>query len=179
MCPEEGVLSAYLDGELLSPWKDTVEEHVAGCRICAAALERLRVLGQRLHAEREPDFVDAMARTRNALASGPPAGTGRRRPVSIPLPLAALAASLVLLLGGALVLTIIRPWETSSVRITDSPTGMRQFEIRGDPEDIRKILEVLNRDAVDRSVTIEIPKGFVFASFGEPELRPALQRVPR
>lgn len=179
MCPEEGVLSAYLDGELLSPWLDAVEEHLSGCGICAARLERLRAVGQRLRAETEPDFVDAMARTRNALSSHLASGAGRWRPVSVPLPLAALVACLVLLLGAALVLTTVRPWETSTVRITASPTGIRQFEIRGDPDDIRKILEVLNREAVDRTVTIEIPKHFQFASFGEPELRPALQRSPR
>jgi hypothetical protein len=179
MCPEEGVLSAYLDGELLPPWRDTVEAHLSGCGICAAKLARLRVVERRLHEEAEPDFVDAMARTRNALAFRLVSGTGRWRLLSIPLPLAALAACLVLLLGGALVLTTLRPWETSTVRITASPTGIRQFEIKGDPEDIRKILEVLNRESVDRTVTIEIPKDFQFASFGEPELRPALQRSAR
>jgi anti-sigma factor RsiW len=176
MCPDGTVLSAYLDEELEAPWRASVEEHLATCRDCAAAVRRLQALRAELRSEAEPDFVDAMARTRNALASYPPPRAGRWRPVSVPLPVAALAACLVVLLGCALVLTVLRPWDVSTVRITATPTGIRQFEVSGDPEDVRKILEVLNSGAVDRSVTIEIPKDFRFTAFGEPEIRPALQR---
>jgi anti-sigma factor RsiW len=176
MCPERGVLSACLDGELEPRWKASLEEHLAGCPACSAVLAELEATRRRLAAEEEPDLVDAMARVRNSLVSRSPVRPRRWRPLAIPVPVAALAAGLVLILGGALVLAALRPWETSTVRFTASPTGIRQFEIKGNPEDIRKILEVLNGPAVDRTVTFDIPKIFRLTPFGEPQLRPALER---
>jgi anti-sigma factor RsiW len=178
MCPEGGVLSAYLDGELEDPWRSSVEAHIALCRACASTIERLRAVRERLAREEEPDLVDAMARVRNSLVSRLPVPSRRWRSVVIPAPIAALAACLVLLLGGGLVLSALRPWETSTVRFTSSPTGIRQFEIKGNPEDVRKILAALNTDAVDSVITLDIPSDFRLAPFGEPELFPAVQRSP-
>jgi anti-sigma factor RsiW len=179
MCPEAGVLSAYLDGELEARWMTSVEEHLRQCGSCAAKFGRMAEMSGRLRTEDDPELVDTMARVRNSLEARAPTRTSRWRAVQVPAPIVALAASLVVLLGAALALATFRPWDTSTVRFTASPTGIRQFEIKGNAEDIRKILDALNKDAVDRRVTLEIPKAFPLAVFGEPELRPAVQRSAR
>jgi anti-sigma factor RsiW len=165
MCPEAGVLSAYLDGELEARWMTSVEEHLRQCGSCAAKFGRMAEMSGRLRTEDDPELVDTMARVRNSLEARAPTRTSRWRAVQVPAPIVALAT--------------FRPWDTSTVRFTASPTGIRQFEIKGNAEDIRKILDALNKDAVDRRVTLEIPKAFPLAVFGEPELRPAVQRSAR
>lgn len=33
-CPDNDLLSAYIDGELISPWKETIEQHLQECNVC-------------------------------------------------------------------------------------------------------------------------------------------------
>lgn len=178
MCPEGGVLSAYLDGELEAPWKASVEAHVAGCPACAVALERLRSVRERLKGDEEPELVETMARVRNALAARIATPSHRWRSITVPLPLAAIAACLVLLLGGGLVLSAFRRPDTSPVRLTLSPTGFVQLETEVPAEDVRKLLDALNGGGADRTVVLspEIPEGYRLIPLGEPELLPAVQR---
>jgi negative regulator of sigma E activity len=51
MCPEPGLISAYVDGEVPSPWKERLAAHIASCPECAARLGKYRALGSALHGE--------------------------------------------------------------------------------------------------------------------------------
>lgn len=42
MCPDEQLLSTYLDGELKEPWLSQVLEHLEWCTVCQQNLERLK-----------------------------------------------------------------------------------------------------------------------------------------
>ena len=44
MCPEPGLISAWVDGEVPSPWKERIAAHVATCAECAARVARYRRL---------------------------------------------------------------------------------------------------------------------------------------
>ncbi|MBU1079772.1 MAG: zf-HC2 domain-containing protein, partial [Spirochaetes bacterium] len=35
MCPDRELLSAWADGEVPSPWRETIDRHVAACESCA------------------------------------------------------------------------------------------------------------------------------------------------
>ena len=38
MCPDRQIISLYYDGELPSPWKEKMEDHLKDCSACSAAL---------------------------------------------------------------------------------------------------------------------------------------------
>ena len=40
MCPDRGLLSAYVDGEVPSPWKERLAAHLSECPSCAAQAAR-------------------------------------------------------------------------------------------------------------------------------------------
>lgn len=42
MCPDEQILNEYIDGELESPWKDQIEEHLDWCEGCKKRLETIK-----------------------------------------------------------------------------------------------------------------------------------------
>lgn len=44
MCPDEQLLSTYLDGELKEPWLSQVLEHLEWCTVCQQNLERLKTV---------------------------------------------------------------------------------------------------------------------------------------
>ena len=39
-CPDSDLFSAYVDGEVPSPWKEKLEEHIASCRECTERTNR-------------------------------------------------------------------------------------------------------------------------------------------
>lgn len=169
MCPDQDVLSAYLDGELPDRWRTTVDHHVQGCAACAARLAGLRTLSGLLAADDVPGLDPAMSRVRAVLGAVPrPFRAGRWRLITVPMPLAVAAAALVMILGGALVFSLARPpWTQFSASRVMEP----------DQDGIAKLLEHLNADAGERTVVFEIPADYHFATFGEPELQPAPQRA--
>jgi len=44
MCPDQQLLSIYLDGELPSPWKEKLQEHFSQCSRCREKLENFKRL---------------------------------------------------------------------------------------------------------------------------------------
>ena len=55
MCPDESLLSAYIDGEVPSPWKEKLESHVVECPKCAVRVSEFRKLDARLQQLESPD----------------------------------------------------------------------------------------------------------------------------
>ncbi|HOT62647.1 MAG TPA: zf-HC2 domain-containing protein, partial [Treponemataceae bacterium] len=39
-CPDQDLYSAYVDGEVPSPWKEKLEAHASKCPTCRRAVER-------------------------------------------------------------------------------------------------------------------------------------------
>ena len=44
ICPDKNLYSAYVDGEVPSPWKEKLEEHLASCENCRAVVSRYKAL---------------------------------------------------------------------------------------------------------------------------------------
>ena len=100
--PEEGTLHAYIDGELSPAEAATLEQHVAECAACSAALAEAR--GLVAAASRVITTLDAApssAVTPAPAVASVPAATSKRvaRPPAFRFPYAR-AAALLLLVGG-------------------------------------------------------------------------------
>jgi len=44
MCPDQQLISIYIDGELPSPWKEKLESHLKSCSLCREKLESFKQL---------------------------------------------------------------------------------------------------------------------------------------
>ena len=64
MCPDNGILSAYLDGEIDAPWNKAIAEHLASCDLCRAVFRRLEETHRVLQSDEAPEWTEAMDRVR-------------------------------------------------------------------------------------------------------------------
>lgn len=55
MCPDETLLTAYVDGEVPSPWKERLELHLAHCDRCRGRVQSYRMLDSVLKEHRTID----------------------------------------------------------------------------------------------------------------------------
>ena len=118
MCPDRKIISLYLDGELPSPWKEKMKDHLASCSKCRAAFSGYGGLREKLGDLREDTIQTAQERVWAKLNateewSLKPAQQLRvvknspfkiwRGSVTLPLPVAAAAAVLIIVAFFALV----------------------------------------------------------------------------
>ena len=110
MCPDREILSIHADGEIGAPWNATVDAHVAACAGCRAVLDRIRETRRLLLAADSGDMAASMERVRLRLLSAPPRPRSSiwRRSIDLPVPLAVLAAALLVFLGLAVALLALR-----------------------------------------------------------------------
>ena len=103
MCPDDPVLSSYLDHQLSPRGSARLEAHLAGCDDCRVRLRRYQSVAHRLLECEEPDVEDAGARVRRRIAAQAPAVAGPRR-MSLRLPIAAasMAAAIAVAFTAAL-----------------------------------------------------------------------------
>jgi tetratricopeptide (TPR) repeat protein len=111
-CLSPSEILAYLDGALSADGKAEIDRHVDACRLCEEAIEGVAGLEWREGFLRSTDALLAKVRARTARAAATARAAHRR-----PLPfrhapqLLALAATFVVGLGTAIVLTRERPGE--------------------------------------------------------------------
>lgn len=57
-CPDKDLYSAYVDGELRSPWKEKLEIHLASCEKCSKIVDSYKKISLKLSENSfpEPDF---------------------------------------------------------------------------------------------------------------------------
>jgi anti-sigma factor RsiW len=179
MCPDRDLVSAYIDGEVPSPWRERLEEHIASCPDCAALAAGYSALGDKLRAE-EPGESAVLARGRErleALLVGIPeaAAAGRSPPklaraswrhsISMPLPLAAAAALLVILLGGATTMLALKPAKGPSIQaVASGELSPKQAQ----PASMDELLRYLNSSDGQVTLTINLPTDTTFGSAGKP-----------
>jgi anti-sigma factor RsiW len=174
MCPDRDILSAWMDGELEAPWSRAVEEHLAACAQCRerlAVLERTRAL---LRADPEPDLAAPMERVRQSvlaqgLAQPSPVARFWQRKVALPVPLAAAAVLLVMLLAGALVLALAQG-SFGLIAISRPPAGGTEIRIAAPINDLNTLLGSLNQQAAFREDVIKLPKDVVLTPIGQPRM---------
>jgi len=184
MCPDRDLLSAHADGEVPSPWRERLDEHIASCPDCAAVVAGYGSLREALLTVPEPGESAALERGRARLdallaampAQAPKAAFGlaaagavyRRafgRSVSLPLPLAAAAALLVLFLGGATAVLALRPEHSMPMPAVASGDLDRRL---AKPASMDELLRFLNSSDGQVQLTINLPSGATFGSAGSP-----------
>ncbi|HPE37602.1 MAG TPA: hypothetical protein PK625_10640 [Spirochaetales bacterium] len=168
MCPGRDLLSAWVDGEVPSPWRESIGKHVGECARCAETVERFRSVSRALRGDEDQGALAAASeRVLDRLyRTAPPA---RRlsvwtRRVAVPLPAAAAAAVVALALGLAVALTGARNAELRMAMknvVQPAPavaTGLG----------MESILEYLSGQEAGVNITITLPAGSGTQASGEP-----------
>ncbi|MDR0442718.1 MAG: zf-HC2 domain-containing protein [Treponema sp.] len=176
MCPEPQLLSIYVDGELPSPWKEKMENHLEQCSGCMERLnsyrsffEKTDLLAEQKLIEEAKDKVwqnlNRSFETSRPVIQTP--GVWRRR-VSIPLP-AAAAAAIILVFLAAL-------WIRGGLA-EPAGNGARANMILASEEmpgiipaaDMNGVLQYLGSDGADILI-LRLPESRDFISSGEPAI---------
>lgn len=103
MCPDDAVLSSYLDHQLSPRGSARVDAHLADCCDCRIRLRRYQSVAHRLLECGEPDVDAAGARVRGRIAAQMPvAAAPRRRSLRLPIAAASMAAAVAVAFTAAL-----------------------------------------------------------------------------
>jgi predicted anti-sigma-YlaC factor YlaD len=178
MCPDRQIISAYLDGEIESPWDTAIAEHLASCQRCGLLYGRLTEISHTLREEPLTDWRAPMERVHLALRSQTPPRPREpsvwERRVTIPLPVAALAAALVLFFGVTLAVTQLRP-RIGLVRITKAPAGGTEIQISAPISQLETLLKSVGAEDTTREDVILLPKNVRLLPVGEPRMGKATE----
>ena len=173
MCPDRDILSAYIDGEIGVPWDDAIAAHAASCARCRAILDGLNQTRHALHREGELDWKGPMERVRRGIlahATAQPAPSNLwRRKVPVPIPLAALAAVIVLCLGVTLAVVLFRS-NVGLVRITKAPAGVTEIQIAAPIGDLEALIRSIGGEDPSNEDIITLPKNVRLIPVGEPRM---------
>jgi len=169
VCPDRQMLSLYFDGELPSPWKEKLEEHVSGCHECAEQMETYRSISLAPGAVGGEAVVsEAGERVWKRLDASMKQGRvfPRRRAIwrrSVSLPVPAAAALLVIGLAFAFVM----------IPMVDDMEGVTfasetEFEVTG--QNMESVIEYLISRSGSEMLILHLPASQSFVSNGEPTI---------
>ena len=171
MCPNGETLSAYLDNEVEDPWKEVIEEHLTICLSCKHKLDEMIFTRKQLASETVPDFRDSQERSRSLLlrlTSLHNVSFWRRR-VALPLPAAAAAVLLMIILGfSTLLLSLRSDYRFMSIRT--QPSGSSEIMVTAPIDDLERILKSLELNGSTQEIIIQLPKEPEFFVVGEAEM---------
>jgi predicted anti-sigma-YlaC factor YlaD len=178
MCPDREILSAYLDGEIGSPWDRAIAEHVASCDSCREIYGRLEKTRSILLGETSLEWREPMERVRRGLAANVPPlrhpAPVWRRAVPIPLPVAVLAAALLLTLGVSLALSVMRT-NIGFVRITRAPAGGTEYQFAVPVDKVEALLKSVGGGDASRDDVMKLPKNVKLIPVGQPRMGKAAE----
>jgi anti-sigma factor RsiW len=198
MCPDPQILSVYMDGELPSPWKEKMENHLSECPACKEKFNNFLKLQEALkkstHQERTIVELNERAQPEQALSEHEITEKAKekiwhrlesrqrfrsrtsvwQRRLSIPLPVAA-AAAVILVLFAAVWLRIGQIDKNNAAYASYNEEPATVF-IASDEEpdimpvaDINTILQLLG--ANDSNIIIlQLPETNNFTRSGEPAI---------
>ena len=173
MCPDREILSAYFDGEVAAPWARQIAEHVAGCERCRAWLDGLESTRRALADEELPEWRAPMERVRRRILAHVPFERPRppvwRRQVTLPAPVAMLAAALLLILGVSLAVVATRP-DMGYVRITKAPAGGTEYQFAVPYDRVEALLKSVGGNDANIESVMTIPKNVKLVPVGEPRM---------
>ncbi len=173
-CPGGEVLSAFLDRETESPWREAIARHLQDCPACRQRLERLERLRELLAREPTPEPAGLPASVRQRLAqiesgsSSRPAAFWRRR-IALPLPAVAAGALAILALALALGLLSARN-DLRRMSIRRSPAGTTEVEVAAPVKDLERLLRSLDQQSPSQEVIITLPPNSNLILMGRAQL---------
>ncbi len=180
MCPDRELLSAWVDGEIPSPWRETIDRHVCSCSTCAAvvaSMQESKALFNADMASMEEASCAAKIRLQKRLESSLPTRQPVRSEVirsgaralwsqkfSVPVPAVAAAALVLAVLGFSLL--------ASGRRNADLQLAVRRaFEatpVATAGMGIESIIEYVSRQNAPVSININLPAEAFGGTAGEP-----------
>jgi anti-sigma factor RsiW len=178
MCPDSELLSAYFDHEVPSPWKEKLELHVSTCGACGARLGAYGKVRSAFSSSPEPDLLAHKAQVLEAVRSrysvrkfeNPVAGLWRRS-VEVPVPLMAMAAVMIAVLAGAVMIGNASGSKGSpslaSLERTNAIPVTVQFS------DMKSVVQYLDSQGDKRDIMIVLPDASHFNVQGNPQLMKA------
>jgi len=187
MCPDRQIISLYLDGELPSPWKEKMKDHLASCSKCRAAFTGYGGLREKLGDLSENTIQTAQDRVWAKLNAAEewslkPSQQLRvdkqssfrvwRGSVTMPLPVAAAAAVIIIVAFFALVR--IRGVTPLSVPVVQD--SVAAFNIGLDDQgivpvtDMNGVLRYLSNQDNGDFMVIRLPETKNFSRIGDPTL---------
>lgn len=191
MCPEDELLSAFVDDEVPSPWKERMELHLTKCPRCAGKVAQMESLRSSLAGLETPDESQALARAKERIAaaldidavskrhaSPTPADRVRQlwsRRVTLPVPF--LAAGLVALVFFAgIALGVFNPATRDSQTLASTSKVLAAHATT-----LENLVQYLESQNSSQAVTIKMPSEAVFNQPGNPVLvttsEPVIQEV--
>jgi predicted anti-sigma-YlaC factor YlaD len=173
MCPDREILSAYLDGEIGAPWDTAIREHVTACDKCRAVFERLEKTRRILQEDLVGDWKEPMERVRRGILTRvsplPRPTPAWRRQVSLPLPLAVLAAVLLVALGVSFALSIGRS-NIGFVKITKAPAGGTEYQFAVPVDKVEALLKSVGGGDTNLEDVLTLPKNVKLVPVGVPRM---------
>jgi hypothetical protein len=172
-CPDCQWLSVYFDGEMPSPWKEKMEAHIAGCPQCARHLEAYKSVSLAFTGEGKPGTESVRERIWQKLEERAAYHPLRsrvvwRRRISVPLPAAAAAVVLFLVLALLAVLRITDAAEPSGITFASEA----ELDTPGiiPVSNMEDVLQYLGgRDNGD-IIILHLPESRSFVNYGEPAM---------
>jgi hypothetical protein len=197
MCPDRQILSVYLDGELPSPWKEKLENHLASCSLCRKTVEDWKWVSGEMREEEDPGSRERVwericRRIEGTEGAGSPLRAGDssvlgdlwRRRVSLPFPaaavMAAAAAVMVLALGSMAFKSSQAPLVPDSA-ISSLETAGIDMELNNirPISNVSGVLQYLESTDSNDIMIIRLPESRSFQSAGEPKMLRAADYSPR
>lgn len=177
MCPDEELLSSFLDGEVPSPWKERIENHLVLCTRCSMKLEAYRRLGLDLQASASPAEAESLrlAKERIAYSLTAKERSPSRRGASLgewihgvfttrialPVPFLAIGAAALVFLAGVMFGAVrILPGSSRTLASSTKTIDSAQFGAEA--------LASYMRQAQIQPVTIEMPGEATLDTYGNP-----------
>lgn len=185
MCPDAELLSAWVDGEVPSPWEERIASHLESCASCSDKVAGFRRLSMRLRSSGQLDEsavaariaarlgIEAAAeRVQNQKPSLPrsvPALSARRLALSLPVAAAAAVAILAVgMMSGRMLAGPVsvaeRPTSSTGLAI---PASAAPGQLSGSPtmDSLVRYLETQNAPV---SITIQLPSNTAITGGGDP-----------
>ncbi len=185
MCPKDEIISAYLDGEVETPWKEKLKEHFSECSKCAKRLSEIQSISYLLKQDKEPDCQPALQRVHRRIYFHSSESTHRiggqqekdlpfwRRRVHIPMPAAVLLSVVLFILFASFFFFMGQNntqmahkgpelYNSQPIQVTVPIEGL-------EAGDLEVLLKLLNNKDFSQEVLMELPEDSQFTVFGEPE----------
>lgn len=178
MCPDDALLSSYLDGEVPSPWKERIEFHAARCPECSRKLKAFGSLSsdlRSLETEGERRALEEarirIGRKLGELSIEPRRSPGlgiaawisavARRRIVVPMPYLAAGILAIAFMAG-ITLGYLSPVARASRLLASAsktlPASQASYE---------SIVQYMRQNA-SGAVLIEMPKSAAFSQMGNP-----------
>lgn len=184
MCPDPGLISSWVDGEVPSPWKERLQSHLEVCPSCAAKAAAYRGLSVSLGPDGSEDMavarIEERLRGRLAPRLGPEslshddpapapvrlstASPLWRRGLVLPMPLVAAAAAALVFLVGLAASNLMG----HSKPAVQSLATTEMAPQTGNSASMEALVHYLEAQNAQVNLTIQLPSGATFSPSGKP-----------